>query len=274
MSATTRRRPASSPRSRATCCRAGLSAAADRRRRQGAHAAPASRSTSSTPRLLHDLGPDLIVTQALCSVCAVSYDDVRAVAEEIDSPAAGDRARPAHGRRGRWATRARWRRRPTARTPRVELVARRRRRGSTGCGWPCAAPGGRAVAALEWLDPAVRRRPLDPAADRATPAARMCSGFAGETSEERSWEQVAAAAARRRDRDAVRLRRRDRPPRGRDAPRPAGRAGRRRGRRRRRRRRTSRAPARASSTGSSCSRTSFIPSCSRRRRAAALTVEL
>ncbi|HEV3053898.1 MAG TPA: ABC transporter substrate-binding protein, partial [Solirubrobacteraceae bacterium] len=35
--------------------------------------------------LLHDLQPDLIVTQALCSVCAVSYDDVRAVAKEIDS---------------------------------------------------------------------------------------------------------------------------------------------------------------------------------------------
>ena len=34
---------------------------------------------------LHELAPDLIVTQALCSVCAVSYDDVRAVAEEIDS---------------------------------------------------------------------------------------------------------------------------------------------------------------------------------------------
>ena len=34
---------------------------------------------------LHDLEPDLIVTQALCSVCAVSYDDVRAIAEEIDT---------------------------------------------------------------------------------------------------------------------------------------------------------------------------------------------
>ena len=32
---------------------------------------------------LHDLQPDLIVTQALCSVCAVSYDDVRAIAEDI-----------------------------------------------------------------------------------------------------------------------------------------------------------------------------------------------
>jgi iron complex transport system substrate-binding protein len=31
------------------------------------------------------LQPDLIVTQALCAVCAVSYDDVRAVAERLDS---------------------------------------------------------------------------------------------------------------------------------------------------------------------------------------------
>jgi len=35
--------------------------------------------------LLEELEPDLIVTQALCAVCAVSYDDVRAIAEEIDS---------------------------------------------------------------------------------------------------------------------------------------------------------------------------------------------
>ena len=34
---------------------------------------------------LHELEPDLIVTQALCEVCAVSFDDVRAVAEEISS---------------------------------------------------------------------------------------------------------------------------------------------------------------------------------------------
>ena len=31
------------------------------------------------------LQPDLIVTQALCAVCAVSYDDVRAIAERLDS---------------------------------------------------------------------------------------------------------------------------------------------------------------------------------------------
>jgi iron complex transport system substrate-binding protein len=33
---------------------------------------------------LRDLKPDLIVTQALCSVCAVSVDDVRALAAEMD----------------------------------------------------------------------------------------------------------------------------------------------------------------------------------------------
>ena len=33
--------------------------------------------------LLAELAPDLIVTQAVCEVCAVSYDDVRAVAERV-----------------------------------------------------------------------------------------------------------------------------------------------------------------------------------------------
>src|SRR4051794_26809470 len=36
-------------------------------------------------QLLQRLQPDLIVTQALCAVCAVSVDDVRAVAERIES---------------------------------------------------------------------------------------------------------------------------------------------------------------------------------------------
>ena len=34
--------------------------------------------------VLEQLAPDLIVTQAVCEVCAVSYDDVRAIAEELD----------------------------------------------------------------------------------------------------------------------------------------------------------------------------------------------
>lgn len=36
---------------------------------------------------LADLEPDLVVTQAVCSVCAVSFEDVRALAQEMDSPA-------------------------------------------------------------------------------------------------------------------------------------------------------------------------------------------
>jgi iron complex transport system substrate-binding protein len=34
---------------------------------------------------LRELEPDLIVTQALCAVCAVSYDDVKAVADQLPS---------------------------------------------------------------------------------------------------------------------------------------------------------------------------------------------
>src|SRR3954463_2912304 len=34
---------------------------------------------------LAELEPDLIVTQALCAVCAVSFDDVRAIAERLES---------------------------------------------------------------------------------------------------------------------------------------------------------------------------------------------
>jgi iron complex transport system substrate-binding protein len=34
---------------------------------------------------LRSMQPDLIVTQALCAVCAVSYDDVKAVAQRIES---------------------------------------------------------------------------------------------------------------------------------------------------------------------------------------------
>ena len=35
---------------------------------------------------LEDVEPDLIVTQAVCEVCAVAYDDVVAVAEEMEHP--------------------------------------------------------------------------------------------------------------------------------------------------------------------------------------------
>ena len=108
---------------------------------------------------LRELEPDLIVTQAVCEVCAVSFDDVRAVAERLPSRAAralarpvddrrgaGRRAAPRGGRRRGRGGRARW-----PRTPPARLDARARR------GRGRAAPArGRARVAR----PGLRRRPL------------------------------------------------------------------------------------------------------------------
>ncbi len=44
--------------------------------------------------LLEELYVDLIVTQAVCEVCAVSFEDVRAVAAKTAHGAGGDLARP------------------------------------------------------------------------------------------------------------------------------------------------------------------------------------
>jgi iron complex transport system substrate-binding protein len=61
---------------------AGLSAAEiDRAVRERTEAGEAIYELDE--QLLHDLEPDLIVTQALCPVCAVSYDDVAEVAQRI-----------------------------------------------------------------------------------------------------------------------------------------------------------------------------------------------
>ncbi len=139
---------------------------------------------------LHDLRPDLIVTQALCSVCAVSYEDVRAVAEEIEShpqvialdphtigEILGDAGTLAQAADRRDAA-VELVRGAAARIDRVRIAARRAHRPR--------------VAALEWLDPPF-------AAGHWTPqlieyaGGEDVLGFAGEQSEERSWEEVAAS---------------------------------------------------------------------------------
>ena len=101
--------------------------------------------------LLRSLEPDLVVTQALCAVCAVSFDDVRAVAERLPShphvisldPASladvlddCERLGAVAGVRERGAALAR------AGHERIEAVR-------------CAVAGAETprVAALEWLDP-------------------------------------------------------------------------------------------------------------------------
>jgi iron complex transport system substrate-binding protein len=140
---------------------------------------------------LHELGPDLIVTQALCSVCAVSYDDVRAVAEEIDTQpmvisldphtvgeVLGD-ARTLAQATDRKDAAVDLIREASARIDRVRLLTRHARRLT--------------VVALEWLDPPF-------AAGHWTPqlisyaGGEDLLGLPGENSEERSWEEIAAVS--------------------------------------------------------------------------------
>jgi iron complex transport system substrate-binding protein len=139
---------------------------------------------------LHELEPDLIVTQALCSVCAVSYDDVRAIAEEIDTQpmvvsldphtvgeVLGD-ARTLAQATNRKDAGVELVQQAAARIDRVRVATRNVRRPR--------------VVALEWLDPPF-------AAGHWTPqlielaGGEDVLGFAGENSEEHSWETVAAA---------------------------------------------------------------------------------
>ncbi len=139
--------------------------------------------------MLHDLRPDLIVTQALCSVCAVSYEDVRAVAEEIESrprvisldphtvgEVLGDAGTLAQAIDHKDAA-VELVHEAAARIDRVRVAVRRARRPR--------------VVALEWLDPPF-------AAGHWTPqlidyaGGEDVLGFAGERSEERSWDEATA----------------------------------------------------------------------------------
>jgi iron complex transport system substrate-binding protein len=139
--------------------------------------------------MLHDLRPDLIVTQALCSVCAVSYDDVRAIAEELESrprvisldphtvgEVLGDAGTLARVTDRRDAA-AELIKQASSRIDRVRLAVRGARRPR--------------VVALEWLDPPF-------AAGHWTPqlieyaGGEDVLGFPGEQSEEHSWDEVRA----------------------------------------------------------------------------------
>jgi iron complex transport system substrate-binding protein len=139
---------------------------------------------------LTSLEPDLIVTQALCQVCAVSYDDVVEVAERIPSSprvisldpktigeTMGDIRTIAQATGARDAA--------------LDLVTRQRsridavRRAVKDRERP-------AVAALEWLDPVFVAGHWTPQlVDLA--GGEDVLGFPGEHSEESSWEAVAAA---------------------------------------------------------------------------------
>ena len=139
---------------------------------------------------LHELAPDLIVTQALCSVCAVSYDDVRAIAEEIDTQpmvisldphtigeVLGDARTLAQATDAKDAA-VDLVQETSARIDRIRLLTRTATRRPR-------------VAALEWLDPPFTAGHWTPQLIEYA-GGEDVFGFAGENSEERTWEEVAA----------------------------------------------------------------------------------
>src|SRR5690349_18226586 len=139
---------------------------------------------------LQRLEPDLIVTQALCSVCAVSVDDVRAIAARMDpepkivsldphtlGEVLGDVRTLAQATGSKDAgvdlVNA-----AAARIDRVRLAVR-------------DAPRVR-VAMLEWLDPVFVGGHWVPQLIEYAGGIDLL-GLPGEPSEQRSWEEVAAA---------------------------------------------------------------------------------
>jgi iron complex transport system substrate-binding protein len=139
---------------------------------------------------LHDLEPDLIVTQSLCRVCAVSYDDVRAVAEEIDTQpmvisldphtvgeVLGDARTIAQATDSKDAA-VDLVREASARIDRVRLLTR-------------AAPRRPRVVALEWLDPPFTAGHWMPQLIEFA-GGEDALGFAGENSVQTTWEEVVA----------------------------------------------------------------------------------
>jgi iron complex transport system substrate-binding protein len=140
---------------------------------------------------LRSLAPDLIVTQALCAVCAASYDDVRAIAERMDPPpevlaldphtlgeVLGDVRTLAQATDAKDAG-VDLVQDAAARIDRVRLAVRD------------APPV--AVAALEWLEPIYVAGHWTPQLIEYAGGIDVL-GLPGERSQMRRWDEVAAAA--------------------------------------------------------------------------------
>ena len=139
---------------------------------------------------LRRLQPDLIVTQALCAVCAVSYDDVRAIAESMDpaptvlsldpntlGEVLGDVRTLAQATDAKDAGVALVQD-AASRIDRVRLAVR------------AAEPVG--VAALEWLDPVYVAGHWTPQLIEYAGGYDVL-GLPGERSEQRTWDELRAA---------------------------------------------------------------------------------
>jgi iron complex transport system substrate-binding protein len=140
---------------------------------------------------LRALRPDLIVTQALCSVCAVSVDDVRAIAERMDPvPAIVSLDPHTLGEvLGDVRTLAQATDTKDAGVDLVQDAAARIDRVRVAVK---DAPR-RRVAMLEWLDPVFVGGHWVPQLIEYAGGVDLL-GLSGEPSERRSWEQVAAVA--------------------------------------------------------------------------------
>ena len=141
---------------------------------------------------LHELEPDLIVTQALCPVCAVSYDDVRAIAERMEpAPKVVSLDPKTYGetladvRTIAHAT--------DSKTAGVSLVARTARRVAAVEEAVADVERRPRVAAIEWFDPVFVAGHWTPQLIEMAGGTDVL-GFAGEHSEQTTWEAVKAAA--------------------------------------------------------------------------------
>jgi iron complex transport system substrate-binding protein len=140
--------------------------------------------------LVAELEPELIITQALCHVCAVSVDEVHALAQTLPGPPAvisldpktygetlGDVRTVAQATNSKDAA--------------LDLIARTARRADVVRLAVRGAPRPR-VAALEWLDPVFVAGHWTPQLIEMAGGDDVL-GFAGEPSRQSSWEDVAAA---------------------------------------------------------------------------------
>ena len=140
--------------------------------------------------LLRELEPDLIVTQALCHVCAVSHDEVQALAVTLPEPPRVISLDPrTYGETlGDVRTIARA---TQTKDAALDLIARTARRADIIRLAVRDAERPR-VAALEWLDPVFVAGHWTPQLIEMAGGEDVL-GFAGEPSRVATWEEVAAA---------------------------------------------------------------------------------
>jgi iron complex transport system substrate-binding protein len=140
--------------------------------------------------LVRELEPGLIVTQALCHVCAVSVDEVHALAQTLPGPPRVIALDPTTY--GETLGDVRTIAQATAsKDAALDLIARTARRADIVRLAVRGAPRPR-VAALEWMDPVFVAGHWTPQLIEMAGGEDVL-GFAGEPSRQATWEEVAAA---------------------------------------------------------------------------------